>query len=234
MRVAICSDIHGNKYAFNAIINEFHTLKIDKLLVLGDIVGYYYHAYNVLQKISNLNIETFIIKGNHEDILEKMLMGDAEYNSYITYKYGQSFNILINELSRQEINSLIHFPKSLEINIETLRILIVHENPWGTNEYIYPDAGEDVVSKFDNYQYDFIFYGHTHYPCIFIRNNKIIANPGSVGQNRMKGGIASWCILDTKNKMIQFQNTLYDISKLKEEVLKYDTNIKYNYQILMR
>ena len=49
---------------------------------------------------------------------------------------------------------------------------------------------------------------------IYNYNNCSIVNVGSVGQNRVEGGISSWVILNTENNTIQFMSTKYDINKI--------------------
>src|SRR5688500_18854947 len=40
MRVAIASDIHGNRHAFEAVIAAAHDAQVEELWCLGDLVGY--------------------------------------------------------------------------------------------------------------------------------------------------------------------------------------------------
>jgi predicted phosphodiesterase len=40
MRVAICTDIHGNRQAFEAVIAAAEEAEADELWCLGDLVGY--------------------------------------------------------------------------------------------------------------------------------------------------------------------------------------------------
>src|SRR4051812_50087412 len=40
MRIAIASDIHGNKHAFEAVIEAAENAEADELWCLGDLVGY--------------------------------------------------------------------------------------------------------------------------------------------------------------------------------------------------
>src|ERR687885_118601 len=40
MRVAICSDIHGNRQAFEAVIAAAEAERVEELWCLGDLVGY--------------------------------------------------------------------------------------------------------------------------------------------------------------------------------------------------
>ena len=70
MRVGVISDIHGNQYALSAVLKTARKEGIEKFLVLGDIVGYYYHPEIVLNMLSEWDYE--IIKGNHEIILQNL------------------------------------------------------------------------------------------------------------------------------------------------------------------
>ena len=40
MRVAIASDIHGNRHAFEAVIAAAKDAQVEELWCLGDLVGY--------------------------------------------------------------------------------------------------------------------------------------------------------------------------------------------------
>ncbi|RMG33021.1 MAG: metallophosphoesterase, partial [Methanobacteriota archaeon] len=40
MKFAIVSDIHGNLEAFQTVLDYIHSQQIDKIICLGDVVGY--------------------------------------------------------------------------------------------------------------------------------------------------------------------------------------------------
>ena len=67
------------------------------------------------------------------------------------------------------------------------------------------------LADFNNY--DFIFTGHTHYPVVFSKEGMIIANPGSVGQPRDVGSLASYAILNTNNKALSYIFNQYNLKK---------------------
>ena len=70
MKIAVLSDIHGNNFALDDVLKECKLENVEKLLILGDIVGYYYHPELVLKMLSEWEYE--IIKGNHEVILQEL------------------------------------------------------------------------------------------------------------------------------------------------------------------
>ena len=80
MKVAVLSDIHGNHYALKEVLNIARNEKVEKLLVLGDIVGYYYHPEKVMDMIKDWDYE--LIKGNHEILLEKLSTGKINKSDF--------------------------------------------------------------------------------------------------------------------------------------------------------
>lgn len=231
MKYAILSDIHGNQYALREVLIELEELGINDLLLLGDYVGYYYGIKYVLEQINRYNYVA--IRGNHEDLLLKGVK-DSNFLKTLNLTYGTSHSRCITSLSREKINFLTQLPKTHQLDIDNIRILLCHGTPWCSDEYIYPNSPEAILARFDEYKYDFIFFGHTHHQTMLEREDKIIINPGSVGQSREKGGMAFWGIFDTKELRFEAKCTAYDVQELEKEVTKYDPGIEYNLKILRR
>lgn len=60
MKISIISDIHANHYALDQELLSAKTNKIDKLLVLGDIVGYYYYPDKVLSMLNESEFKSMV------------------------------------------------------------------------------------------------------------------------------------------------------------------------------
>ena len=61
--------------------------------------------------------------------------------------------------------------------------------PWfskSINEYLYPDVTSKKVNEVLG-KYDYLACGHTHYQAIIKNKNRLLFNPGSVGQPRERG-----------------------------------------------
>lgn len=231
MKIGILSDIHGNHYALMEVLKEAENIGIEHLLILGDIVGYYYHPDKVLDLLSTRQYD--LIKGNHEDILFDII-DDSNLLEKVSKKYGRGHEMAIEKLSESSLHMLRKSPSKKEIKIEDVSFLMCHGSPWLENLYIYPDADNELLSGFNKYDYDFVLFGHTHYPCIFRTKHGVVINPGSIGQSREKGGVASWAIVNTMNNIVQFKSTPYDTKALEKEVLSIDPEISYNLSILSR
>ncbi len=57
MKIAVISDIHGNYDALVAVLKKAKTEGVEHLLVLGDIVGYYYHPDKILKALSEWSFD---------------------------------------------------------------------------------------------------------------------------------------------------------------------------------
>tara|TARA_B110001452_G_scaffold89105_1_gene73028 strand:+ start:16778 stop:17464 length:687 start_codon:yes stop_codon:yes gene_type:complete len=210
MKIAILSDIHGNSFALNETLKKVKQNKINKIFVLGDMIGYYYGT-DILKQLNKF--DCIFIAGNHEVMLKDVINNKKKIED-ISKKYGKGIEYTLNKCSTEEINFFCNLKISEIIEIDNLNIGLFHGSPFKNDEYIYPDADISKLNSLNNNNYDFIFLGHTHRPFIYNYNNCSIVNVGSVGQNRVEGGISSWVILNTENNTIQFMSTKYDINKI--------------------
>ena len=71
MKIAVLSDIHGNRIALEACQSMIQKLKCDYIVCLGDIVGYYPDALVCLKMLKDNGI--ICLMGNHEAILLGLL-----------------------------------------------------------------------------------------------------------------------------------------------------------------
>ena len=231
MKIAVLSDIHANSTALAKVLEEIDSLKINKIYILGDMIGYYYHPDEIFELLREYNVE--YIQGNHEKIFIKA-MEDPQYLAEVNNKYGYGIKISVEKLSAACKDYIKTLPEQRIEEFDGSRILFCHGSINSVEEYIYPDAALDILEKHTNLTYDYIFMGHTHYPFSFSKNNTTLVNVGSVGQARDKGGMASWCIFNTENKTIVFKHTLYDIDGIINEIKAVNPEIKYLYEVLQR
>lgn len=230
MKIAILSDIHGNIFALDAVIKEIHKKNVDRVFFLGDLMGYYYHPKQVYQKL--LELKATIILGNHEQLLFDCVDGKIQLDQ-LRNLYGSGHRIALEEFTTSEIEILRCLPESHIEIIEGVSIACYHGTPFEKNFYLYPDTDREIFSKCD-IGVDFVFVGHSHYPFIAQLNNSTLINVGSIGQSRVAGGIASWCLLDLRQRVIEMQATPYSTKVLLNLVEKNDPDIVYLSKILKR
>ena len=231
MKIAIVSDIHANIDALNAVIKDIDKQDCSSILLLGDLVGYYYSAKQVISIVRN-DQRFIVIRGNHEDIFARTLVDDV-FEKKMYQKYGSGFRSCLSSLAPDEIDWLKNLPVSKSILLDGLKIGMFHGSDKSTNEYIYPDAENKRLEKMTK-EFDFVFLGHTHYPAIFMQGHSTIINPGSVGQPRDIGSLASYAILNTQNRSVVFRRVPFSSVLIQKKCEEIDPHYPYLKDVFIR
>ena len=231
MKIAVISDIHGNYDALIEVLKKAKKKNVEHLLILGDIVGYYYHPDKILEALSEWSFD--IIKGNHEKILED-LIADSSLSETIRLKYGSGHQEAINKLSQEQLHFLIDLPETKTVQFDQTSLLMCHGSPWSNDFYIYPDCEKEIINRCDIIGFDFVLIGHSHYAFAIKNTYSVLINSGSVGQSRQNGGKASWSIINTENGCFELLSTDYKIANLINEVAEKDPDIEYLTKVLRR
>lgn len=231
MKVGILGDIHGNKDALSAVLRAAQRCSVSRLLITGDLVGYYPFAKDVLNLLAAWDID--IVKGNHEDMLQKSLE-DKDYLKKVTAKYGTGLSQSINELSVEQRDYLMNLPHPLLLNIENKVIMLAHGSPTNINDYFYPDSDFTSYDWVTELKCDIVILGHTHYPMEKLIDDKILLNPGSVGQPRNKGSGAHWVLYDTISQHFEFKTEDYDTTPIIEWARATNPKLPYLHKVFTR
>ncbi|MCB0407879.1 MAG: metallophosphoesterase family protein [Bdellovibrionales bacterium] len=230
MKVALISDIHGNSEALSPVLEQVKRLNISKIIVSGDLVGYYYNVDLVLEMLNAW--DCYFVGGNHEVMLKKWI--DGFEREKILTKYGSSLSLATKKLSKEQINWLVNLPHRLEVDLDGRKALICHGTPNNVDEYVYPDSSIEDWEKFQESGFDITIYGHTHYPIVRKVGNGLVVNPGSVGQTRDRKPGACWALWETQSHTIKLMRTTYDPKPVIEQCQKYDPELKYLREVLVR
>lgn len=225
MKYAIFSDIHGNIYALDAMMNSLQNDNIERYLFCGDIAGYYYYADKIVQTFKNLP-NLHIVKGNH-DALYVGSLTDKSVQQEAIEKYGSAYSNIDAEVA-QYIKDL---PETISLNIGGYRIVMLHGSPNSPlSGRIYSDTALDTTLP----DCDFLFTGHTHYQMMRKHiSNCTIINPGSLGQPRDGKGF-SFCIADFSTGSVEHRTAKFDLSHLLEEIAEKDPDNAYLVDVLHR
>ena len=221
MRIAVISDIHANYIALSNCMNHIKKVGIDKIICLGDIVGYYYDPDKCLDLLLDNNVEC--IKGNHESMLLEILDNPNKLDEYIKI-YGNGIKIAYEKLNKYHLSFIKNLPEKKNFIFEKINVLIAHGSPWNNNFYIYPNSKDEIYKKLEEYNKSYIFLGHTHHQMFKKVYNTTVVNPGSVGQPRDIGNEAKWLLFETKKNKITFFKTPFDTEDLIRKINLYDAN----------
>ena len=217
MRYLIISDIHSNLAAFEAVLADAGAF--DRVWCLGDVVGYGPDPNECIEQLRDL--PHICVAGNHDwATLGKLDIEDFNADAKKACLWTRE------QLSPSNLEYLESLPKSLVEEDFTL----VHGSPrhpiW---EYILnPSIAEANFEYFDT---RFCFVGHTHVPVIYRDNpnqacdtlipspdaqlvlgeERLIINPGSVGQPRDGDPRASYAVLDSDELALEYRRIPYPI-----------------------
>lgn len=222
-RVAFISDIHANIEALESVLDDIRSKEVDEIYCLGDLVGYGPDPNEVIEMIRNNGIKT--VMGNYDDAVgyEKDNCG-CSYNPGRETEVGdESLSWTIKNTTAENKEFLRSLPKRLSIEIEGVKILLVHGSPLNhLLEYVKPTtSAERLRILVKDIQEDIIVNGHTHLMMAKHILGKTILNPGSVG--RTKDGVpgATYLILTIDSGVFsyQFVHVKYNVKSVIEKII---------------
>lgn len=192
MKIAVISDVHGNKSALDKVLDDIKQKKADKIYCLGDIAMGGYDPNYTIDKLFELkkemNDDFEIIQGNTDKLI-------VDYNDTLYEKMlkanplmAQALNLDVKIIDddKKRLLSNLNIDKILTVN--GVKIHLVHGSPRKQDENIFPDTPSSEVEKMvETSPADVILCGHTHIPCGFSLNSgKTVVNAGSIGRSMTK------------------------------------------------
>ena len=220
MRYLVLSDIHSNIEALEASIQKAKEIGYDTALCCGDLVGYGPNPAEVMDLLDEL--KTTSIRGNHDRVVSGL--DDPIHFNTAARKAVEWTREHLSEAYRQRLADLPLGP--LEIT-EAARL--VHGSARDEDEYVVTQ--NDAVVNLAGSCPAITFFGHTHEPGVFTRTvrwqpsyeadgsarlripaDKILVNPGSVGQPRDGDSRASFLIWDDTEDYLEFHRAEYSVA----------------------
>jgi diadenosine tetraphosphatase ApaH/serine/threonine PP2A family protein phosphatase len=225
LKVFVCSDVHGNVRALDAVLSVYRDLYPCEFLFLGDCIGYGPHPGACLDRILALPRSGYLM-GNHEWALI-----DARERENMSEPAARMLN-WSEEILGGKYDDIIRNRFGMEI--ETESYLAVHASPLEPEKWSYLISEFWANEAFAGRDFDLCFVGHTHIPALFTYDgglqeladgepfqlspdNRYIVNPGSVGQPRDLDPRASCCLYDMIDGTITLFRCEYDIEKTVKE-----------------
>lgn len=230
MRYAILADIHSNLTAFTEVLDDIERRGgAEEIWCLGDVVGY---GPDPCQCIELLRRQNHVcIAGNH-DWAAIGKIDTSDFNPYA----AAAAHWTAQQLSPEDV----HYLDNLPLVIEKGDFTLVHGSPrdpiW---EYLLSTVS--AKQNFAYFQSQFCLIGHSHVPLIFEQNeagaclfsefpadavlrlaeNRLIINPGGVGQPRDGDPRASYAIYDSETGTITLYRIPYDIGATQSRMTEY-------------
>ena len=220
MIVLVISDVHGNYHALDSVMKE---LKYDVMVCCGDIVVDYPFPQQCIRALKESCAHSCM--GNND----YNVAYDQKASDTISQKYAHLAKDLDRntDLTAELISSdakkfLRRLPRECRFVLDGVSFYMNHTVPHlSIHHYLDKSTPESkLVGYYRDIQADVIVTGHTHMPYVKNFGDKILVNPGSVGQSRDGDPRASYATFDTATGRIELERLEYDIKETSEYLKK--------------
>jgi predicted phosphodiesterase len=219
MRVAIISDVHGNRQAFEAVLDAIEGSDCDEMWCLGDLVGYGADPDACVELAQRH--AAICLAGNHDlGVRGDLPLEDFSRGAALAARWTQE---TITRQTREYLEGLE------PLNLEEV-VGLYHASPrdpvW---EYVLSSLQAELCLDVQSHRVCLI--GHSHVALSFSRfpgeaatgetrsaddeleldSGEWLINPGSVGQPRDGDARAAWLELDLDGWTAVYRRVEYDI-----------------------
>jgi len=224
VRYLILSDIHANLEALDAVMTAAGQDGYDKIICLGDIVGYGADPNACVDRVRG--IASSVIRGNHDRACAGL--EDLEWFNPVAKAAVVWTTQTLTEVNRAWVEHLPRGPMAVN------GFEIVHGSPADEDEYVCQVAEASQLTGY--LDADVTFFGHTHLQGGFAYYRggvqripplspdeqrretvldpgvRYLINPGSVGQPRDGDPRASWAVFVPEEHVVVYRRIPYDIA----------------------
>lgn len=215
------ADVHANLAALEAVIED--SRPVDEIWALGDLVGYGPHPNEVVERLRSYKLRSIV--GNHD----LGSIGQVDLSGFNTEAR------LACEWTAGELDHDVrHYLGELEGLARFGDVSVAHGSPrdpiW---EYV--SSLKVAARNFGYFSTQACLVGHTHVPCVFRRlrgisgsgafessvarpnraiemgDDRLIINPGSVGQPRDGDPRAAYARYEPEVRAVSFHRVEYDV-----------------------
>ncbi|MFB6202476.1 MAG: metallophosphoesterase [Halorhabdus sp.] len=180
MRLGVISDIHGNRIALEAVLDDMPD--VDRLVCAGDVVGYNPWPAECVEMVRERSIPT--VMGNHDRAVARGTGFRFNAMASAGVDYGRE------RLDDDALSWLDDLPA--ERLVADGRVKLVHGHPDDPDRYTYPDEFSPRMLGDE----DLLVTGHTHVQGHRVFEEGVVMNPGSVGQPRDNDPRAGYAVVD--------------------------------------
>ena len=212
----VISDIHSNMEALESVLNSAKEIGYDRIVCLGDVVGYGPNPNEVVEwVIENDDGNNIFIAGNHD-----LACAYDDYNIDNYFDHSRISTYKTREiLLQQNKDYLKTFAQEFKIVDD---VYYSHSNPLPNNlydSYVRSDRETFPIFKWlQEKNLKCCFVGHTHVQSFWQNDGRIIFNPGSVGQPRDGNPKASFMIFDDQTYKFTYHRSEYDVKKTQDKM----------------
>jgi diadenosine tetraphosphatase ApaH/serine/threonine PP2A family protein phosphatase len=229
MLIALLTDIHGNREAFEACLAHARLLKADRLILLGDYVGYGADPVWVVETVMELAHQGAIaLLGNHDAAVEGSDLGmnrlALEAIVWTRSQLGPDHKAFLS---------------ALPLTWEEGDVLYTHANGYAPRSWDYILSPVEAARSITRTDARLTFCGHVHVPMLYhmsttgkicrfepkigssiplLPTRAWLAVIGAVGQPRDGVAAANYATYDTSSQELRFLRVPYNVHRAAQKV----------------
>ena len=225
MNFAIFSDIHANLEALEAVLQDAQEHGCTHFVCLGDVVGYNANPHECVARIQEMGCP--IVKGNHDE-QASLLESSRDFNELAEHAI---------EWTRENLTEPDkEWLRELRLQRQVRDFTIVHATLDTPEQWGYVFNNLDATASFTYQHTALCFFGHTHVPMAFVRDDsgvqrvradalrieigkKYFINVGSVGQPRDGDWHAAYCVYQADNNVVEERRVKYDLATAQKKII---------------
>jgi diadenosine tetraphosphatase ApaH/serine/threonine PP2A family protein phosphatase len=237
MLLALLTDIHGNREAFDACHAEALRLGAENFVYLGDFVGYGADPAYVVDRVAeDFAKGAFGVMGNH-DLAAVDARARRMYDEAL-----RAVEFAAARLDADQRNFLAALPYTARYaGAQGLDALFVHAEASAPRRFRYVRSAEDAEISMNAVGVHVTFCGHVHRPQIYrrgktglaeavaptagaptplSRDQNWLATLGAVGQPRDGDARAAFALYDPERAALSFHRVDYDVEAAAKKILR--------------
>ena len=222
MLIAAFADIHANRQAFAACLDDARALGAERLVLLGDYVGYGADPEWTVETVMRLAGDgAAAVLGNHDHAVSNL-------HETMNVEAKVSLEWTRGELGKPARDFLTRLP----LTVSDGDRLYVHAEASHPKGWAYVKSTVEASRSIVATSAQVTFCGHVHRPAVYslsaaakmtsftpvtgvpiplLPGRRWLIVAGSVGQPRDGNPAASWLTLDTVKREVTFRRSAYDI-----------------------
>lgn len=154
---ALFSDIHGNREALSACLSDARRMGAERMVFLGDIVGYGADPSWCVDTIAAKNaLGAVCVRGNHDAAIATPDPG-----------MNRAASLAIEWTKAQLDAPQRAFLRDLPLTAHEGEALFVHANAWAPEDWGYVRTEVEAERSLRSTAYRLTFCGHTHVPAVY-------------------------------------------------------------------
>ena len=236
VKVGILSDVHANLEALTAVLEDLDRRSVDRILFLGDAVGYGADPAPCLEMLEKAAFR--FVAGNHDHAAGNDQEGLENFNEEAAAAIRWTRGVLAQEAKERL--------QGLPLDCFEGPLHLVHGSPYKPDHWHYVMSVQDAERGFGASESRVIFVGHSHIPAAYVeveckrhftgvmRRIKVedpeslqlepqyryILNAGSIGQPRDGDPRSAYAIFEPEAGTYTLVRVPYDVEKASGKIRK--------------